>query len=316
MDLVDALITGARHSYGQVRDDLGSLLGGSYNPGTFGRMFDVLTELPIGKAIGKVQQSPLVNRIAHAGGPRYHGTPHVFDKVKISDEGLGGPGYYLTDLAEVAGDYARGDTFGGVNRLQRGPSGLQEAMQQAILAEKSWKNRSQQLLARGDTTGAADALSLSEEAYAMGSKLGPNIRKYQLKPHETFNMDKFLDPKDIARMREAAGKGYYATEAGQGARDLLGSLNVGNSANTGSDLMYALGSALMPINNASQKEAMNAVNKFLKHAGFGSVTMAGGTRQGVATSGPKHEAMSLLDLSLIEPYYNWLAAQRAGTAVK
>lgn len=50
--LMDALKTGISHSYGQVRDDLSSLMGGQLNPGTIGRMWDVAGELPIGKVAG------------------------------------------------------------------------------------------------------------------------------------------------------------------------------------------------------------------------------------------------------------------------
>lgn len=51
MSFLDALMSGAKNTYGQVKDDLGSLLQGSYNPGTMDRVGQVLGGLPIGQML-------------------------------------------------------------------------------------------------------------------------------------------------------------------------------------------------------------------------------------------------------------------------
>jgi len=57
--LIDALMTGAQHTYGQVKDDLGSLLQGGYNPGTAGRVGEAAMQLPLMEWLGKL--GPAVN---------------------------------------------------------------------------------------------------------------------------------------------------------------------------------------------------------------------------------------------------------------
>jgi hypothetical protein len=58
MTPIEALVSGFQHSYGQIKDDIGSLMEGSYNPGTVSRVMDIAKELPLGKMIAAVKSAP------------------------------------------------------------------------------------------------------------------------------------------------------------------------------------------------------------------------------------------------------------------
>ena len=145
---------------------------------------DLVTELMSGM--------PLVAGVLHKGGKYFHGTPYVYDKAQKSRDGLAGPGHYVTNNAEVASDYAHGSTFPG------GGDALQEHMKTQTQAEKSWKDRIAQLLAQGKVDEADDTLKRWKQIlqYTGDKPVGPKTRPYQVKPHDTYPMDKPLVQED------------------------------------------------------------------------------------------------------------------------
>lgn len=309
MDLLEALAMGARHSYGQVKDDLGALLSGSYNPGTAGRMIDVLGEMPLGRVLGKMGQMPIVKNIAHGGGRRFHGTPYVFNEAEKAKGGLAGPGLYLTSEPGVADSYAKGSTFQGANKFDTGPDALQRTMETQMMVEKSWPKEIARQREMGNSAQAGDLEKQFAEILATMPKLGPNIHSYQLKPHETFNMDALLNKGDMKKLQAYVDQAKHFTPDQRA--DLLGVLSSVQPENTGADLMLGLDLALKPLTSSGDKplvgsENYSLVNRLLKDAGFGSVSYDGGKRMGLATGGPQHLAEALLDLSLIEPYVDYL----------
>jgi len=292
MDLIDALVTGAKHTYGQIRDDVSSLMQGEINPGTMGRLAEVLTNLPLEGLVAKTAQSPLVAGIMQKGGKYFHGTPKVFKDEMKSADGLAGPGFYLTNNPEVAGSYASGSTFGygGKKLMGGGEEALQQAMQTQAQAEKSWLQAVK--TGRATPEEAQQALSAMEQ-------LGPNIRPYRVKPHETFNMDRFLDRGDLDLMRNAAADPSKVGALPQDSRDaLMGLLNSARPDQNGSELMYGLETAL---------GNRNSMNKFLQDAGFQSISYSGGKRLGAGVV-PGHDAVNVLDMSIMQPYLDAAAA--------
>jgi hypothetical protein len=103
--LLDAITTGAQHSYGQVRDDLSSLLQGGYNPGTAGRMGEAALQLPLGEWLSKL--GPAIN--AGIAGikrqPMRPSAPGVMDAIQAKMQARGQPiQNFTTDVLEALGE--------------------------------------------------------------------------------------------------------------------------------------------------------------------------------------------------------------------
>jgi hypothetical protein len=153
-----------------------------------------------------------------------------------------------------------------------------------------------------------------EEAFAKQTQLGPNTQVLHARPHETFNADLPVPDPDLNRLRAATQNLKYMTPEDQ---DLISALLQGHARDralgaTGRDLMFGLQTALMPAEGLPRTlgDTSGIVNRFLKDAGFGSIAHKGGTVFGNSKGRPTHDVLNVLDLSILEPYFDYAARQR------
>jgi hypothetical protein len=256
--LIDAITTGAQHSYGQVTDDLGSLIQGMYNPGTATRMMEVAGGLPIDKLIAQLQRSPLVQNIMRKGGEVFHGSPHIFGEVDVKKTNPGslvGPGHYVTDNPTIANTYAEGAT------------------------------------ALNAAAGSPGAGALEKIAQNMK----PNIRSYQMAPHNTLDTSIPLPKGDFSRIVKALQEAEFVQKAGKHGTITPAMQQANAVANFTGSVLPDVSPSQQAWSTLASMFGNEKANDLLKKAGFQSITYPGGRVLG----GEQHQATNVLDPSIL-----------------
>ncbi len=284
--LLDAITSGAKHTYGQVSDDLSSLLQGSYNPGTASRVGEVLGNLPIDQLLTKALQSPIMQSLATRGGRYFHGTPNVYnemDPAVSKASGAVGPGVgYLTNTPSVAEDYAMGATHGAT------PMQMQD-------------------LTRVLQGTAGEHQRIQNLASELPAGFAPNIRPYLVKNHNALVTNQPFPQEDMDALVRTLQQTLGTASPG--------SFQKGGAANRAANVVAAV---KPQVGQEGQQiwDTLNGMlgpdrtNQILRQAGFQSIQYPGGDITGSAT---KHTAINVLDPSIMQNLFDALVGKPQGT---
>ena len=206
---------------------------------------------------------------AVAGGRFFHGTPKVFDKfdpLLSKSSGLVGPGHaYLTSSPKVAGG----------SGLPHAPGGY----------------------AAGATHMESSAPTIEQ---AMSAGMQPNIRPYQVKPHNSLVTDKPFPQQDMDMLLNAIRQNLGTPQPG--------SFQKGNQANRATNVANSVRSQSGGSGQQVYDQLLNTLgpdraNQVVKQAGFQSIQYPGGNLMGDEA----HQAMNVLDPSIMQNLFEALA---------
>ncbi|MCI0565558.1 MAG: hypothetical protein MN733_44405 [Nitrososphaera sp.] len=310
MSLLDAILLGARHSLGQVRDDASSILKGDVNSDIAFRLLDVLGELPLGRAAKGVQRllgegrnldaSPLLLGITAPAGRVFHGSTSVIDKIdprrNVGDATLlRGPGFYVSTSPEVVGapfgSYAAGSTrFGPDSSVDKI---VQLAADRLMLARLT-----------ADKQKAAELLRQADE-------LRPNVLPFQQRAHNTFDVQNF--PKEDQRALLNAVLAFPFADKVTKHGTTTGAQRAKNLA-----ALLGEGQETLPSGETVFKTLQDTVggdlaNEIIRNAGFQSIKHPGGLILG---AGKPHTAFNVLDEEILEPFVDFAAARKAARTAR
>ena len=220
--------------------------------------------------------SGYVNPIAGVtmpGGKFFHGTPEAFnefDPAMSKSSGLVGPGVsYLTNNPTVAADYAKGATHG-----------------------------------IGPMTDEALTTYLKNNNYDLAhmKNFAPNIRPYQLAPHNAFVTDQPLGQADMDSMLRT-----LQTSLGT---PTSGGFQKGSQAGRAANVQAAVRQQVGKPGQATFDTLTNMLgpertNQILKQAGFQSIYYPGGALMGEIP----HQAVNVLDPSIMTNLFDFLAGK-------
>lgn len=231
----------------------------------------------MGGAPGAVEALPV------PGGPMFHGTSHAFEELSpqfSKSSGLVGPGvgYFTDNPLHVASDYAMGATQGVA------PMAPEELT--ALLKAKP----------PGDYYSQLD----------LPRDYAPNIRPYQMAPHESFVTQEAFPQKDMDRLMQALRQAEPPPSTRGGFFKGNPAKRMENVARQVQGLTGESGKAVYDtlVNNLGPERA----NQIIKDAGFKSISYEGGQLMG----GTPHRAVNVLDSSILQNLFDFLVG-RAGT---
>lgn len=244
----------------------------------------------------------------HPGGKFAHASPYAFDELAESTgRGLyAGRGRYLSNAPfqkkpnPVLDEYAMGSTYPG------GPQKLIEDMNLPTSQDASWTKAISRAKDMGRIKEAADLtqqLAEIQASRAGSPQLGPNIRAFQVKPHETFNMDTALDRKDLDLLRNALLDPDKMQGLDPTARNLalrILSSTGGDGPNMGTSLLHTLSRGL--TGDKAGGDLSPLLTRLMKEAGFDSISYQGGIHAGRGDQ--LHDALNVLNPSILRDFFS------------